>query len=67
MATIINNSDTTLSIEAQEIIRSFAKDMEVESVTVGPLGRFKDGNVYFLYDQNDNHIGDFDVDGCFFA
>ena len=63
MARIINNSDTTLSVEAQKVINNFCADMEVETVTMTCTNQYESGEIFAMYDENENHIGNFDTDG----
>ena len=69
MLTIINNSDTTLSIEAQSAIRSFVAeyDSQIEEVKVVRTKSNDEGETYDIYfceqDEEPVFLASVDSDG----
>ena len=53
MATIINNTDTTLSVEAQQTIRNAAANYGTDRVEVKRKASYDDGEIFDVYDAQD--------------
>lgn len=60
MATIINNSDTVLSVKAQQEIQNAIAEMGLDEVYAVRTSMYEDGEIYEIYDENDNYL--FSVD-----
>ena len=54
MATIINNTDTTLSPAAQQAVRNAADDLELDLVEVKRTRSYDEGEVYDVYTTGDD-------------
>ena len=53
MATIINNTDTTLSVEAQQAVRNAAANYGTDRVRVVRTASYDEGEIFDVYDAQD--------------
>ena len=62
---IINNTNITLSTEAQQVIKNSAAHYGVENVVIAKHAN-DGGNdtLFYVFDENDNLLFSLDTEGC---